>query len=223
MTEQKYSILENIKKDWPLILFFIISIGFAFFAYPHLPDRVPTHWNIHGEVDGWSSKEFGAFFFPLFALGIWLLLIVIPLVDPKKANYQHFISAYKWIRWAIVTFMLTLGPVTLLVPLGYNINIGKVVTIGVSLLFILLGNFFGKIKHNYFLGIRTPWTLANEEVWRRTHRMAGFLWVGAGILGVISAFIPPQIGFWVFMLAILGSTAITFVYSFLLFNKITNK
>lgn len=209
-------------RDWPL---WILMAGFlvaAFFIYPQLPDKVPSHWNIHGQVDGYSSRFFGAFFEPLLAPFLYLLLVLTPLVDPRKDNYVRFAGAYAFLRWTLLLFMYSLYIVTLLVALGYAIDTSMFVKAGVALLLTIIGNFMGQFRHNYFVGIKTPWTLANEEVWRRTHRLGGRIWVLCG-LGCLA--LSPVSAAWsayLYFALILIMAVVPIVYSYGVYNRLTN-
>jgi len=174
-----------LKKDWLILI--LISLGFALGAYfyPSLPDKVAIHWNLQGEVNGYGNRFVGAFGIPLVNLGIYLLFIVLPYIDPKRKNYDSFQSTYQYLKCLLVIFLLVIQLTTLLIAKGVVINQSVFIPILVSLLFIAIGNVMGRFKFNYFVGVKTPWTLANEEVWRRTHRMAAPLWVIGGILNIL--------------------------------------
>lgn len=209
----------ELKKDWPLWLWMAGLVVAGFLLYPILPDRVPSHWNFQGEIDDYSSRGFGAFFPPLLCIGIYLLLLVTPLIDPKRENYSYFSGAYRFLRWGLVLFFTFLYAATIFAALGYPVDVGMIVKALVALLFIVIGNFMGQIRHNYFVGIKTPWTLANEEVWQRTHRMGGKLWVVAGIGSLFLAPIHTSWSAWLFFALIMVAAFIPIVYSYLLFRK----
>jgi len=158
-------ILNFIKKDWFIIAILALTFMVSLYFYPRLPNRVPSHWNIKGQIDGYSGRFFGAFGISLMNLAFYFLFIFLPYLDPKKANYAKFPSAYKLIRYSFHLLFAGIQATVLLVALGYHINVGLVIGLGTSLLFVVIGNVMGKFKHNYFVGIKTPWTLANEEVW----------------------------------------------------------
>lgn len=214
---------KQLKKDWYIIILILSTLAFGLYVSPDLPDKIPTHWNIHGEVDGWSSKTFGIWFFPILNLCFYPLMILLPLIDPKKRNYLLFSRAYRIIRIILHVFFAAIYVVTLLFSLGYNINISMIVMLSVSLIFVAIGNYMSKFKHNYFVGIKTPWTLANEEVWKKTHRFAAPLWVGAGILGIILSLISAEWASITFFVIIMLITIIPTVYSYLIFRKYDNK
>jgi uncharacterized membrane protein len=151
-------------------------------AWPQLPERLPIHWNIHGEVDGWGNKFMGVLFMPLVVLGMYLLMLLLPLVDPGKANYQNFQKVYGIIRIVFVAYMAAIYAATLFAAFGHSINMTSVILPLVGVLFIVLGNFLGKIRPNWFVGVRTPWTLSSQLSWDKTHRLAGWLFIVMGLL-----------------------------------------
>nr|WP_315989373.1 SdpI family protein [Desulforamulus aquiferis] len=144
----------------------------------------------------------------------------IPKIDPKKENYLKFASSYEKIRLATVALMVVLNLFTLLVGLGYDINISLMVRIAIPLLIIVIGNYMGKVRYNYTLGFRLPWTLASEEVWNKTHRLGGKLMVAGGLVALLGVFTPPSMGFALVMVGILLPIVVTTVYSFLSYQKL---
>src|SRR5574342_216381 len=150
------------KKHWfGLILLALIIIGTAI-SYPYLPQQVGIHWNYKGVPDDFVQKLYGAIFLPGIMLILYIITILLPKIDPKKANYQRFQDTYYLIMNVILTFLFLLQVVQIATSLG-KLNPAYVVPELVGLLFILIGNFSPKFKHNYFIGVRTPWTLASED------------------------------------------------------------
>lgn len=198
----------------------LINLVAGFLAYPHLPDKVPTHWNLAGEVDGWGTAWQGAFMMPLIMIGVFLLLLLLPKIDPKRKNYANMGKAYTTIVLVIMIFFTVIYFGTLGIALGYMENIPSLTQIGVGALFVILGNYMGKLKHNYFMGIRTPWTLASEEVWYRTHRLAGPFWVLGGLLFMLSSLFAGDVFLKVMLVIIIVLVAIPAVYSFIIFKKL---
>lgn len=215
---------ENRQGTWAKILSGILVVFnglVGLWAYPQLGDRVPSHWNIAGEVNGYSSRFSGAFLLPLVLLGVYLLFWLIPKIDPKKANYAAMARIY-WISALAVIFFLSLMHLgALAVGLGYLKNLPRWYFSGIGLLFIIMGNYFGKIKFNYFFGIRTSWTLANEEVWYRTHRFAGPIWMLGGLILGIIGFLPVHWVAPVFIVVMAIIVGVPTVYSYWLFRKLS--
>ncbi|MGB9791525.1 MAG: SdpI family protein [Thermacetogeniaceae bacterium] len=210
---------EALKGDIPLWFWLAGMLIAATLIYPHLPERVPSHWNFRGEVDAYSSPLFGAFFAPLMSIGLYLLLLVTPLIDPKRENYTRFAEAYRLLRWSFVLFMSALYAVTVLNALGHRIDVGFMVKALTGILFVIIGNFMGEFRHNYFVGIKTPWTLASEEVWQRTHRLGAKVWVAGGLACLLTAPVPGAWGMAIYFAAIAAMVAIPTVYSYILFRR----
>lgn len=190
--------------------------------YPHLPAQVPSHWNFQGEVDGYSSRFWGAFGIPILSLGIYLLMEFLPKIDPSKQNYQFFLRGYKMLRLALVLFFTLLYTVVITNALGYDIKVDIVVKFSIAVLFIIIGNYMSTFRHNYFCGIRTPWTLANKEVWQKTHRFGAKLFVLCGFIALLTSFCPPELGY-LFFLSILAAPIIVIIYSYFLYKKVENQ
>jgi uncharacterized membrane protein len=221
--EMKVKKMSNVlKKDWVLLILIVLGFALGVYFYPSLPDKVPIHWNSRGEVNGYGSKLFGAFGLPLLNLGLYLLFLVLPHIDPKRKNYDKFKSTYQFIKYLLIVFFLGLEVTTLLIATGVTNNPTIFIQISVSMLFILLGNVMGRFKHNYFVGIKTPWTLANDEVWRKTHRMAAPIWVIGGIINIlltVTGITFNGIGFIIITVVIV---IVPTVYSYVLYKKIVN-
>ncbi|MGE4272425.1 MAG: SdpI family protein [Desulfitobacterium sp.] len=201
-------------------LFVLINIIVGVWAQPMLPDRVPSHWNIQGQVDGYTNAFWGAYLFPLLILGVYLLFWALPKIDPKRTNYQKMGRVFWIVGLTLVVFLSFMYWGTIAIALGYLETLPRWYFSGIGVLFILLGNYFGKIKYNYTFGIRTPWTLANEEVWLKTHRFAGPLWIVGGILMCLTGFLPPTwtaILFWLVMVLI---AVVPMAYSYLIHKRI---
>ncbi len=192
------------------------------YSLPKLPDRVPTHWNAAGEINGWSNAFQGAFLLPIIMVALFVIFFILPKIDPKKNNYRLMDKTY-WLLAMVMTFyfcLIHLG--SLGIALGYINNMPGIVTIGIGLLFVVLGNYFGKIKPNYFVGIKTPWTLASEEVWNKTHRMAGPYWVIGGLAVAVAGFLP-QIWSMVIIIGVLCIIVVApIAYSYYVFRKINH-
>lgn len=207
---------------WVLGLWLLTAVG-AVLIYPRLPDVVPMHWNIAGEVDRWGPKS-SALYLLLLSPGIFFFMPLLARIDPKRQNYTRFGRAFEWLRGALTLFPIALFGITVAAALGTPIDISKAIGGLVSALFLVIGNRLGQLHHNYFTGIRTPWTLASEVVWRRTHRLAGWAWTAVGGIGlVLTLFAGPPAIFY----AILGGTGIVVagatIYSYLVYKKLEEK
>lgn len=213
---------ENIKKDWIIVALMILTLAVSLYFYPQLPDRMPSHWNIKGEIDGYSNKLFGVLGLNLMNIAFYFMFVLLPFLDPKKDNYTKFRSAYNIIRYTFHLFFIVMQFVIIASSIGYKVNVGMIVGLGISIMFILFGNVMGKIKHNYFVGIRTPWTLADETVWIKTHRLAAPLWVAGGIAVGILSFFNGTIAFIGLIMIICIISIIPIVYSYLYYKRINH-
>jgi uncharacterized membrane protein len=167
-----------------------ISIAASFYFYAHFPERVITHWGFNGEPNGWSGRSFAAFFMPALLIGMYAMFLVIPWLDPRKERYVEFAKAYNVFRNFIIFFMLVIYFIASLNNIGYNLDVKTWTSVGVGLLFIILGNYLGKLKQNWFIGIRTPWTMSSEIVWNKTHRFGGKAFILCGILMIVAGQAP---------------------------------
>jgi uncharacterized membrane protein len=149
-----------------------------------VPDRIPVHWNIHGEADGFGGKVAGLLMLPLVALATYALTLALPRFDPLRANYESFASAYGAIRLAITLFLATFQTVIVLVALGYPVDMNTAVGLALGIMFIVFGGVMGKIRPNWFVGVRTPWTLSSRLSWTKTHRLAGWLFIAMGLVAM---------------------------------------
>jgi len=200
-----------------------IGLAAAAFAlsgalYRRLPDVMPTHWDIHGAVDGTTPKPWGPFVMPLVMAGVLLVFAVLPRISPRGYSIERFRTVFAVIRTALLGFLFVMNAVVLLAGLGVSFRMERVVQAGMGVLFMVLGNYLGKVTKNFFVGIRTPWTLASDEVWLRTHRVGGMLFVAAGLACVVSAFLDH--GWFVLMIAVGVAAVVPVVYSYVLYRRI---
>lgn len=209
----------NLKSEiFPLALLAISAVASVYF-YQHSPDIIVTHWNFRGQADGFASKGFGSFFFPGLLVFIYLLMLAVPFFDPKRDSYKEFEKPYQIFRYAFMVILSAVYWATGLYNIGYNINIGITVAFLVGLLMIIIGNYLGKLKKNWFVGIKTPWTLSSDDVWTKTHRLGGILFIIFGLVIMIAPFLPETFALIIFI----GWTAAlifgTFGYSYWLYRK----
>ncbi len=200
------------------LLILVAAIISSFYFYSHFPEKVPTHWNFAGEVDDWGSRAI-AFVIPAVMVGIYILFLVFPFLDPKKEKYEQFSKVYHVFKGVMILFMAMLYFATSLNILGYNLPIGIIVPVGVGVLFIIMGNYMGKIKSNWFFGIKTPWTLSSEEVWNKTHRFGGKMFMLGGVLIALDSFSPIDWRLPIFIIAIIIVLLGTVGYSYLVYLK----
>lgn len=168
------------------------SLLFALAEYSRLPSRIPTHWDLHSHVNGYGPRG-TVLLIPAVAIVLFPLLgYVLPRIDPHHANYNKHEGSY-WVVWnAVMVFVALVGVFVVGASLGWRTNVGLGVPLLVGLLFLVLGNVLGRFRPNWFVGIRTPWTLSSDEVWRKTHRIGSRTFVAAGLLLVAAAFLPYE-------------------------------
>lgn len=189
--------------------------------YPQLPSLMPTHWNIQGNVDSVMPKNIAAFLMPILTLGIYILFLVVPNFDPNKKKYALFQREWEIMQTGFIGFFAYLHFIILYISLNPGTQLLPLMFIGLGALFILMGNYMSKIRQNYFIGIKVPWTLANEDNWNKTHRYASWCFVAAGILTLAEAYFIWYAPFIIFGSLLLAGVLPT-VYSFLLFKKQTS-
>ncbi len=184
-------IKSTIKTEFiPLALIILMAVSAVYF-YNNLPARVATHWNIAGQVDGYGSGQAQALALPLVAVGMYLLFLLLPYLDPKKDRYEQFSKVYHTFKAIILALLTVIYFIIALNGLGYNLPVGIIMPGLIGLLFIIIiGNYMGKIKMNWFMGIRTPWTLSSENVWNKTHRFGGKMFILAGLLMIAEIVLP---------------------------------
>lgn len=216
--------MKKIRKTEVLIwVLAVLPLVACLAAGPFLPEQIPLHWGIDGQVDGYGGYG-ELLILAASGLGLAVVLKVVPRLDPKRANYEKFAGGYTAIRLCLGLFYVFLVGLTLvaaLVPQMQNtLGMDRLCMGGVGILFCVIGNFMPKFKHNYFCGIRVPWTLASEDNWRRTHRFAGpiWFWCGLGML-VCSFFLRGQALFCLLfaLLILLGVAPV--LYSYLIFRR----
>lgn len=195
----------------------------AAIAWPHAPDRIPVHWNINGQVDRYGGRFEGLLLMPLFALGLYVLMLVLPRIDPGRANYARFRGAYNAIRIVLVALFGVFDFVLQRSALTGPVNIGRIAPLAMGILFVFLGGVLGKIRPNWFVGIRTPWTLSSKLAWVRTHRVGGWLFMLVGLATIVASFFSPRVSFWVLMVGLVASTIGLVVYSYLLWRQDPDK
>ena len=187
-----------------------------------LPDQMASHWNVNDQVDGYMPKFWGVFLLPLITLGMFLLFLVLPSIDPMKANIAQFREVFNLFIVFIVGFMIYLYSLTLAWSLGYsNFRMSSAMLPALGLLFILIGFMMRQARRNFFIGIRTPWTLSSDTVWNETHRVGAVLFMISGVLSFIGGFFGGTTALWWLFAPLLGSTLFLLVYSYILYQRET--
>ena len=192
----------------------LLPIVEGLYLWNTLPEQVPSHWDVNGEIDGWSSKPFFVFGLPSIMLAAQWLCVLVTAADPKKANHSG--KVLHLVLWIIPVLSIILSAMTYMVVLGHTVRVEVIMPLIIGLLFTIIGNYLPKCKQSYTVGIKIPWTLHSEENWNRTHRFAGRLWLVCGLGIMLTAFFG---GFWVFLPIVLVMVIAPMVYSYVLHRK----
>jgi len=204
----------------------IILIAIAVIAgailWNQLPDQMASHWNVNDQVDGTMPKFWGVFMMPLITLGMMALFLVIPNIDPLKANIAKFRESFNIFIVLIIAFMLYIHGLTLAWSLGntsFKMSAAMLPFMGV--LFIAIGLMLRKAKRNFFIGIRTPWTLSSDSVWDKTHQLGSILFMASGVFAILGGIFGGMTAFWLMFIPLIGSTLFLVIYSYVLYRNET--
>lgn len=207
-----------IKKNLKVLIITSIIILLPMVAglvlWNQLPEQIPFHWNAAGEIDGWAAKPVAVFVSPAVMLVLQWLCMLVTSTDPKKQNHpQKVISLVLWLIPLLTVFISALMYAS---ALGGSMRVETLVPILLGAVFIAIGNYMPKCKQNYTIGIKIPWTLASEENWNKTHRLAGWLWVVCGVAMMLSGFLGS---IWILLAIALVMVFVPLIYSFVLHKK----
>lgn len=202
------------------LLMIILTIGVGAFLYPGLPDQIASHWNTRGEVDDYMGKFWGVFLLPMVLVGLYIFYWLIPKIDPLKANIEKFRPAYNAIWLTIATFLVYIFALMMAWNLGYRFDFALAMVPAMALFFYLIGELIGKAKRNWFVGIRTPWTLSNDIVWDKTHRLGAKLFKAAAVIALLGLFFRGQAAFLIVIVPIVAIAIYTIIYSYLEHRKL---
>jgi uncharacterized membrane protein len=199
-----------------------VSLIFSIILYPAMPDDMASHWNTKGEVDDYMCKFWGLFLMPIISIGIFLLMVFLPMIDPLRKNVKKFRKYYDGFILGIVAFLFYVYMLSLLWNLGYKFSMNLAIAPAIGILFYVIGMMMAKAKRNWFIGIRTPWTLSSDKVWNKTHKLGGKLFKVAGVLALFGAFFAKY-AVWFILVPILVFVVYLFCYSYTEFKKETKK
>jgi len=205
------------------ILLIIFSLISSYYLFQKMPERIPIHWNIKGEVDSWGNSLSNIITINSILIGIYLLFLALPYIDPRKERYKQFSKIYHIFKNIMLLFLASIFFLTNLNAIGYPININICIPLMIGILFIIIGNYMAKIKMNWFVGIKTPWTLSSEEVWNKTHRLGGKLFMFSGLLIASEGFLPINYRLPIFILAMAIILIGTIFGSYIIYSQTKNK
>lgn len=208
-----------LKKEWYNLLLLILPFLVMPFIWDQLPAQIPTHWNLQGKVDGYSSRAVGMLMLPLVNIGTYLLILYLPAIDPKK-RIEVDQKPIPILRTLLVVLLLGLHGWIIASALGTQIQSQGWLYLGLAVFFVVMGNYLRTIKPNYFIGIRVPWALENADNWKATHRLASYLWVSGGLLLVLLfPFFKAKSFATVFSMTVIIMAFVPMVYSFYFYKK----
>lgn len=202
------------------IIWFIPVFSFlgVLALYPSLPEKIPMQWNYN-----WNVSKTGPKHMILFLSALPLLMVVLfaylPKLDPRGENYKKHKKVYELLKYVLMIFLIFLNWITIAVAFEIRLPIKAILTLVFGLLFIIIGNYLPKFKSNYFVGIRNPWVLSDDTVWRKTHKAGGYVFIGTGVMFILSAFLQIKILYTVLYFFLLASIVGLNVYSYLLYKK----
>jgi uncharacterized membrane protein len=201
-----------------IIAVLLLTITVTIAVYPVVPDKVVSHWNAAGEPDGYMSKLWGLALIPVIMTACIGLFAILPRIDPYKNNYAKFRDYYEGFILLIVLFLLAIQVQIILWSIGHQISPNLTFPFLIGTLFIYIGFLVSHAERNWFVGIRTPWTMSSETVWKKTHELGGKLFIIAGIIS-FAGILAGDYAFWFILIPALAVSVITVVYSYLEFQK----
>ena len=208
-------------KESLLLIFAVLPLVYLAVIWDKLPDIVPTHFNVDGVPNDWSKKTTLIYMTGALGIGIYLLMLIIPFLDPKKKIEQMGAKYYN-LRFILSLFMSLLATYIIYISSVGDMKDSNLLFVIMGLLFAMLGNYFQTVRPNYFIGIRSPWTLENEEVWNSTHRLGGQIWLAGGVLIAVLSFIIKNNSVFAYTFAALLAimVIVPIVYSYFEYQKV---
>lgn len=213
-------------KGWEWLQWGVIGAMFitAAVRWGSVPDQIPIHWNAAGEVDGYGGRFSGLLLLPLIALGLYLLLRYIPRIDPARANYENFARTYLTIRIVFLVYMAFIYFImNLAIANEENVAVDKFIIGAIAVMFLILGGAMGKFRPNWFVGIRTPWTLSSKRSWVKTHRAGGWVFIASGVAMLAAAFVDGELAIYVMLGVLLVGIIGLVVYSYVVWRDDPDK
>ena len=200
------------------IVLVLVSFVVGAVAYPSMPDKMVSHWNAQGVADGSMNKFWGVFLLPAIILVMEAFFLLIPRIDPLRANIAKFRKEFGWFTVGITVFMLAIYKQTLLWNMGILINPAQTLPILIAFLFYIVGALCEKSKRNWFIGMRTPWTMSSDKIWDKTNRLTGRMFKWAALISAIGVFAGGYaIAF--ILIPALAIAAYAFIYSYMEFQN----
>jgi len=210
------------KKELPLIILIILMFIVSFYLYPQMPERMPIHWNAKGEIDNYGNRFVGLFLMPIFLTAIYLLFLFLPKIMVYQKNFEKFKNYFYGFKVVFILFFAIIYIAALLPNFGIIFNIGYIMIPALSLLLFYIGYMLKFAKRNYFIGIRTPWTLTNEKVWDKTHQLGSKLFMIYAVIMISSIFLVRHF-IWFLLIPLIAIILYLFIFSYLEYKKEVKK
>jgi len=201
-----------------ILILAVLMVGIGLYSYPRMPEIVAVHWNAQGMANGYGSRLQGAFFLPLITVVVAGLLLFLPEIDPLKANIEKFRKDFNGFMLAFALFFFYLYALTTLLHLGVQFSLNQFLVPGFGIFIYAAGVLLGKAKRNFFIGIRTPWTLSSDTVWAKTHALGGLLFKVSGVIAILGVLLP-NLAFLFLLAPILLAAVVAVVYSYIVFRS----
>lgn len=195
-----------------------VSFIIGIYLYPQMPAQLDSHWNAEGEADGKTGKFTGLFLVPIISLVILLFFLIIPQIDPRKENIKKFKKEYDLLLFVIIAFMFYVYILSIIWNIGFEFNFSLFILPAFTVLFLFIGFVLEKAKPNWFVGIRTPWTLSSEKVWIKTHKRGAKLFKTVAIVSLFG-FVFPAIAIWFVIIPAILVALYLVVYSYFVYRK----
>ena len=202
-----------------IVAVLILNLVVTGYCYPQLPDQIPLHFDVYGEVDRWGGRN-SIWLTALLPMGIYTLLHLIPRIDPRKDSYQKHERGFRIVHVSVVFFLIAVHGFILSYSLGYDADIRIFVFFLVGTLFLIMGNHLPNARQNYTFGIRNPWTLNSELVWKKTHRVGGWMFAGLGLFSMVAALFSHPTIIWMFIGGTVTVVLGINIYSYILHRKL---
>ena len=208
------------KKELMPLCLIALMLVLAVSVADRMPERIIIHWNAYGEPDGYGGRFAGLWLLPIITLTVWALLYVIPRIEVLdfRKNLQDFEKHYFGLRVAFIAFMTALYAVTVAINLGHALDMNTFITAALAGLFYYIGYIMQYVKRNFWVGFRTPWALASDMVWNKTHTLGSILFRAAAVI-ILAGLMIPAYGIWITLTAIIGATVFIVIYSYWVYHR----
>ncbi len=206
------------KSEIAALMIVLLSFAISIYLFPLMPEQLASHWNALGEVNGYMPKLYGMFLMPIISAALLALFILMPRIDPLKANIKKFIKYFDAFVVLILLFMLYIHLLTIFWNFGMRFNLIQFMSPAFGILFYFVGVLTEKAKRNWFIGIRTPWSMSNEKVWNKTNMLGGMLFKISGAIAFFGVLLPDY-AIWFVLVPVVLTTVFTVVYSYVEYQK----